>query len=395
MTSRADSVRSYRALQRHLDRQPVGFPATPSGADIRVLEHIFTPREADLACCLTDVHEPLATVFDRARHLVATPEQLRAELAGIHAKGGIEAIERDGTPWYRNTPLVVGFYEMQLARLTPQFITDVGEYLSDARFGLSFLSTALPQMRTIPIRKSIPVHHHVSTFDEATALLRAAAEPFIVVPCICRKKHAMQGQPCRVTTREETCLGMGRMAESFLGSGQGRRITRDEALAIVEQNQDDGLVLQPSNSRAPEFLCSCCACCCGMLDVHRQLPIPVEFWSSNYYAEVDTSACVGCGICRQRCQAGAIKGGRNSGKEVSNTIAIDRTRCLGCGLCVPTCLKKALSLAKKSVETQPPATRDELLAILRRDKRGPLGKLKVLGRLLAGMVKTGRFQLLK
>ena len=32
----------YVRLQRHLDRQPVGFPATPSGAEIRILKG--TPR---------------------------------------------------------------------------------------------------------------------------------------------------------------------------------------------------------------------------------------------------------------------------------------------------------------------------------------------------------------
>jgi len=39
----------YRQLQRHLDRMPVGFPATESGVEIRILRQIFTPEEAELA----------------------------------------------------------------------------------------------------------------------------------------------------------------------------------------------------------------------------------------------------------------------------------------------------------------------------------------------------------
>jgi Na+-translocating ferredoxin:NAD+ oxidoreductase subunit B len=31
----------YKDLQKHLDNQAVGFPATDSGAEIRILIHIF------------------------------------------------------------------------------------------------------------------------------------------------------------------------------------------------------------------------------------------------------------------------------------------------------------------------------------------------------------------
>jgi hypothetical protein len=58
--------RPYVLLQRHLDRQAVGFPATRSGVEIRILKHIFSPREAEIATCLTYKPEPLETVFERA-----------------------------------------------------------------------------------------------------------------------------------------------------------------------------------------------------------------------------------------------------------------------------------------------------------------------------------------
>jgi len=39
----------YRKLQEHLNKMPVGFPATQSGVEIRVLKHLFTPKEAEVA----------------------------------------------------------------------------------------------------------------------------------------------------------------------------------------------------------------------------------------------------------------------------------------------------------------------------------------------------------
>ena len=39
----------YRALQRHLDGMPVGFPETTSGAESRILKQLFSPGEARIA----------------------------------------------------------------------------------------------------------------------------------------------------------------------------------------------------------------------------------------------------------------------------------------------------------------------------------------------------------
>ncbi|MBW1778832.1 MAG: 4Fe-4S ferredoxin, partial [Deltaproteobacteria bacterium] len=66
----------YIRLQRHLDRQPVGFPATKSGSEIKILKHIFTPQEAEIATCLTYKFEPLEAIFERAGPLVESPEKL-------------------------------------------------------------------------------------------------------------------------------------------------------------------------------------------------------------------------------------------------------------------------------------------------------------------------------
>ena len=38
---------AYRKLQEHLDKMPVGYPATQSGVEINLLKTIFTPEEAN------------------------------------------------------------------------------------------------------------------------------------------------------------------------------------------------------------------------------------------------------------------------------------------------------------------------------------------------------------
>ncbi|MCU0561008.1 MAG: 4Fe-4S binding protein [Desulfobacterales bacterium] len=381
---------AYVALQRHLDRQAIGFPATRSGAELRILKHIFTPAEARVAACLTYAPEPIDAVFKRAAHLVATKAELAEILAGIEKKGGIEVRIAGGEPLFCNAPLVVGMYEFQLNRLTPEFIADFNAYTADKSFGIEFLSTKLPQMRTIPISQSIRPQHHAATFDEVTALLAQAEPPFAVFECICRKKKALSGGSCRVTGRPETCLASGSMARAALRNGIGREIDVDASLSILAANQKEGLVLQPSNTQKAEFICSCCGCCCGMLGMHRYLPRPVDFWAANYYAVVAEAACSGCGRCAQRCQVGAASVPAHTRKA---SVAL--SRCIGCGLCVPTCPEGAIALEKKPEEVEPPRTRDALLDIIMSHKRGRFGKLSVAGKLLVDAIRTGQTRLLR
>lgn len=378
----------YFRLRKHLDRQAVGFPATASGAEIRILKHIFTPREAEIATCLSYRFEPLDILFQRASHMVSSLEELEVQLQHILEKGGIEAKIIADEKHYCNSPLVVGMYEMQLERLTPEFLRDFREYTSEMKFGLDFLGTNVPQMRTIPVSRSIRVQHNISTYDEVTSLVRKGEGPFVIMKCICREKRSIEGHPCKVTEREETCLGMGGAAQSALLSGRGREISREEALDILGENQKDGLVLQPSNTEKAEFICSCCGCCCGILSIQKQLPRPMEFWSANYHATVDQDICDGCGTCQSRCQVDAV-----SVEAKKKAAAVDLDRCIGCGLCVTTCLNKAITLVKKPVEVRPPETKEDLYEIIFNNRKGPFGKIKLTGKLLMDAFRTGDYRM--
>ncbi len=385
-----ETDQAYIRLQRHLDGGPVGFPATPSGVEINILKHIFTPEEAGIATCLRFRFEPAETIFKRIGGLTASVRELEEILDRIQRKGGIESRIKDGRRQYANAPLVVGMYEMQLERLTPEFIKDINTYTNDRRFGLEFLSTALPQMRTIPVGRGIRPRHKVSTFDEVAELFETAEAPFAVIECICRKKKAMEEKPCKVTERKETCMGMGGIAQMMLTHGVGRENQRDEALAIIEENQKEGLVLQPSNTEKMEFICSCCGCCCGMLEAHRRMPKPVDFWASNFQARVDANACTGCGVCETHCQVDAVRVSPKTGKA-----AVNPHRCIGCGLCTPACPTQAIFLVKKPTESKPPKTREDLHDILMAKKKGTLGKLKLYGKLYVDALLTGQTHLLK
>ncbi len=380
----------YTKLQKHLDNQAVGFPATKTGVEIRILKHIFTPEEAEIASFLSYKFEPLKIIYGRVEHLAGSPEELEKILDRIQKKGGIEFKIKNDKKHYCNAPFIVGMYEFQLDRLTPEFIKDFNEYTSGRSFGIEFLSTERPQLRTIPVAKSIQPQQNISTFDEITTLLQQAEEPFVIIECICRKKKSIEGKPCKATDRKETCLAIGDMAQMVLASDVGRKITRDDAISIIEQNQKEGLVLQPSNTARAEFICSCCGCCCGMLNLHKNLPKPLDFWATNFHAAVDKNTCEGCGNCEESCQIGAVKV-----YEKEKVAVVNRDRCFGCGVCVSNCPTGSISLLKNPAEVIPPQTREELFDMIMDKKKSKFGKLILTGKLVLDAVRTGRTHLLK
>ena len=50
----AEYLGIYRKLQQHLDKMPVGYPATESGIEIKILEHLFNPDQAEIALNLVE-----------------------------------------------------------------------------------------------------------------------------------------------------------------------------------------------------------------------------------------------------------------------------------------------------------------------------------------------------
>jgi Na+-translocating ferredoxin:NAD+ oxidoreductase subunit B len=373
--------RIYRRLQRHLDRQPVGFPATWSRAELRVLRKMFTPDEAKVALQLSFEPTPGNEIAARTASEFSAEETGRL-LESMLQKGAIAWKEKDGVGHWFAIPMVIGIYESQDGNPTPDFIQTVDPYMKTLAYGASMLAVSPPQMRTIPINQSIPVAHRVATYDQIRALVDASPGPFVVLPCICRQRMVLKSKPCRQTSRLETCLAFGDMAAMILRRQHGREVSREQVRAILEQNERDGLVLQPANAQRPEFVCSCCGCCCGMLSMQKALPHPLDFWTSNFYAEVDAQACSSCGKCVARCQVKAVVRPHARNRKPAR---IDLNRCIGCGLCVATCPSQAVRLQKKDPETVPPADEEALYREIAARKKSPWARRRMLAKVVLGL----------
>lgn len=351
----------YKTLQLHLDAMPVGFPATRSGVEIRILKRLFTPEEARLALHLTHRFATGEDIAARARQGGLTLPAMAAVLNHMAARGAIIRKTVHGVEQYALAPFVVGMFEFQLSRLTPEWYQDTAGYFREG-FGLAYLSTAVPQMRVIPIEKSVSLEKNtIASYDRIREIILATDGKIGVADCICRKGRDLSGEPCRKTSRRQLCLGFRDYFETYRREGWFREISKDEALDILKQSETEGLVLQATNEQEPQAVCACCACCCGLLNMLNTLPNPADFVAANFYARVETDRCVGCGVCVTRCQMGAIK-------IVGKKAVMNTRRCIGCGVCVPVCKPGALSLIPKQKTTIPPRTTEDLYETIREGK---------------------------
>ena len=182
----------YRRLQQHLDRMPVGFPATQSGVEIRILERLFTPDEAEIALELSAIPEPAATIHKRFKSRMALPE-LKQKLDRMAEQGNILAWPIEGEVRYAKMIFAIGMYERQVKNLTPEFERDSLQYLEEA-FGQAFHSKKTTQLRIVPVNKRIAVERSVTTYDQIRAYVEASPGPFAAIPCICRDEPGSSGE---------------------------------------------------------------------------------------------------------------------------------------------------------------------------------------------------------
>lgn len=361
------SEKAYRKLQQYFDSFPLGFPPTESGVEIRLLKRLFTLQEAEIALYLKCGHfgsytnfMSLNDIHDKVKGLGYSLENLEEHLDNMAKKGAIMRATLNGIKSYANVLLILGIYELQVNKLTKEFLEDFGQYIQEGWEPYN-RDIEIPQMRVIPVGIEVDYSKEISHYDNIKQLFQESEGPFIIINCVCRQTQDLLGEPCKMTDRREVCMGFGEIAKMYLEQGWGREISKQEALQYLHRNEEEGLIFRPGNTQKMDFVCSCCYCCCGSIANLKSLPNPADFATSNYYALINDDLCTGCGICETRCQMEAI--------SLENNIAsISIKRCIGCGNCVITCPSEAISLQKKEDQNIPPLTVEELYQKIRKER---------------------------
>jgi len=342
---------SYLQLARRLDAIPNGFPRTGSGVELRLLAKIFAPEEAALAAQMSQTPEPALAIAARAG---VDAKDAHRTLKQMVRKGLIIARRGERQLVFGLMPFVVGFYEEQLPRMDEELARLFEQYLQESMGG-PIIGYTPSVHRVIPVEEAIPFTLEIYPYERASEMLENARS-WGVRDCICRVQQKLIGKGCDRPTGN--CLLFAPVEGAFAADGTTRPITKAEALELLHQAEEAGLVHTTGNYRdGHTYICNCCTCCCGVLRGVAEFGIPTAIAHSDFQAVVDTAVCSGCGACLDRCQFDALA-------LADDLCSVDPVRCVGCGLCTSACDTGALNLDRRAPGDTPPTptTPDEWLA---------------------------------
>ncbi len=228
---------------------------------------------------------------------------------------------------------MVGIWEYHVNDLDEGLIKDVNEYLP-------YLTEAQEQVRTqqlrvIPIGNSLAAAIKVMPYEQAEEIIKQQSK-IVVAPASAAKSIRWSARAAINPWKPAWFSAAELILE---GNGIGRSISQQEALDILQQGIDAGLVLQPGNAKKPSNICMCRGCCCQILKMLKRSGKPAKIACTSYYAVVDEERCINCGNCEDKCQMEAI--------IVDEVARVDLDRCIGCGLCIhPAMLRPYASRPK-------------------------------------------------
>jgi electron transport complex protein RnfB len=231
----------YRRLAQALDAIPNGFPTTESGVELLLLAKIFAPEEAALAAVMGMAREPADTIAARAG---VDADFAYRTLKTMVRKGQIRAGKKDGRLVFGLLPFVIGIYEEQLPRIDRELAELFEQYFQETAGASSRI--APPLLRVIPVEESIPANIEIYAYERATELLENA-KSWGVRDCICRVQQKLIGKGCDHPVNN--CLSFAPVEGVFDHSETTRAIAKEEALRILHEAEDAGLVHSPGNYR--------------------------------------------------------------------------------------------------------------------------------------------------
>jgi len=323
----------YRALARRLDSIPNGFPATESGAEMRLLARLYTREEASLATVMRLTPESAEVIASRAG---GDPANVLNTLKGMARRGLIKVERSQRELRFGLMPFVVGVYEAQLERMDAELAQLFEDYYQESR-GQVIVSVAPSVHRIIPIDQAIPTSTEVFPYERASGLLEGAMS-FGVRDCICRVQRGRLGQACDAPV--SSCVIFHPAPGAFDRSSDIRPITKDEALRILREASEHGLVHSSANvQQGHGYICNCCTCCCGILRALSEFGNAEAVARSDFHAAIDADLCTACGACLDSCPFHALS-------LPGSAVEVDLTRCMGCGHCVSACPSEALTLVR-------------------------------------------------
>jgi ferredoxin len=355
----------YEELGNVLSRVGGAIPVIPNDEFYLLIKDLVDKDEAALAIQLPD--EPVCAQA-LAEKLGRPVDTVTSQLESMTNKGFLHAKKNDaGVYEYRILPLLPGIFEAQFYRGTKR----KRDYQVAQRFKNYFdvlgkLRDSLPEpppppstsyFRVLPVEEEVVAGTKVLPYAKLSKYVENT-KAIAVGTCFCRHYASLLDENDRCGAPHDNCMALGDAAIFVAERHNGRLVEKDEALRVLKQAEEEGLVHCSANtSEELVFICNCCSCHCGILRMAKEISPASAVLTSGYHATVDPDLCTACETCVERCPVSAV--------SIDDVASVDDLQCIGCALCVSTCPSEAMTLAVRPDNVTPPKKLGDLEAAMK------------------------------
>jgi len=333
----------YKQLAEHLSSLGMGYP--PSEDLEEILRANFNPTEAEVALALPTRIIPLQPtgVDDIMEAVHLTMAELEEILEGLSQKGLLfSGKTKEGKKGYALQQVGFGFPQAFFwkGEDTPHaqnMATLVAKYFNRKVMREAYGHAETKPFRYIPLGETIEFDIHAVYPCHMMEHVIQQTKVIAVAHCPCRMTAYLRGRGCEHPT--EVCMKFDDLAGYVVERDLAREITKEEALKIIKQSEEAGLVHLVDNAIGDtKHCCNCCGCACWSVGSIKRRKIPRDVIMATYFIrETDEDACTGCGECVEACPVDAVT-------MEGDFPTVDEEWCIGCGVCVAKCPTTAAQL---------------------------------------------------
>jgi Pyruvate/2-oxoacid:ferredoxin oxidoreductase delta subunit len=325
-----------------------------------LVQELFTPEDAEVNNAMS--RKP-STAGNIAKLLGRPEDDILVTLESMADRGLCKTFLEDDIRYYQGEPFVPGIFEYQfMSGKTTEREKKIARLIHAYRKAFNAakgeVKMVFPTSRVITVDKTIDAGNTVHTYDQVSTYIDKN-DTIGVGTCYCRHAAMLVDEDTHDMPMD-VCMWFGNMAAYAIERLGARQMTKQEAMLVLDQAEEAGLVHMSRNTTEDiDFICNCDRWHCETISGVLKQSKPALFFNSGFQPRFDPDRCTACETCIGRCPAEALSMGDKDVPEVN----LDR--CFGCAVCATGCPTEAILMVAKSDYPVPPKDPKELITALK------------------------------